>query len=119
LPVCVIFFFLQFGLLRNYDLILSHLNFRTLYCRQHLDALFLINVFKGKIHCQSIMDTVSIRVPTLQIREFYAFSVSSVLRYSPSARCVIAANEICRFFYIIGENIVTFEDIFSILKEFR
>jgi hypothetical protein len=40
--------FFQFDTLCNYDLILSHLNSRTLYSRLHLGALHLINVFKGK-----------------------------------------------------------------------
>jgi hypothetical protein len=58
------------------------------------------------------MDTVATR----QIRAFYTFSVSSALRNSPSARCVIAANEICRFLDIFGKNTVSFEDTFSILE---
>jgi hypothetical protein len=88
----------QFDMLRNYDLILNHLNFRTLYSRRrNLDDLFLINIFKGKINSHSTMDTVGIRVPTRQIREFCTSSVSSALRNSPSARCVIATNESCRF----------------------
>jgi hypothetical protein len=62
------------------------------------------------------METVGIRVPTRQLRELYSFSVSSALRNSPSARCVIAANEICRFLDIFGKNIVSFEDPFLILK---
>jgi hypothetical protein len=62
------------------------------------------------------MDTVDIRVPTRQIRDFSTFSVSSALRSSPSPRCVIAANEICRFLDIFGKNIVSFEDTFSILE---
>jgi hypothetical protein len=42
--------FFQFGLLRNYDLILNHLNFRTLYSRRrHLDALFLTNISRAKL----------------------------------------------------------------------
>jgi hypothetical protein len=91
--------YFQFGMLRNHDLILSHLNFSMLYSRrQHLDALFRINIFKGKINCHSIIDTVGIRVPTRQIREFSTFSVSSALRHSPSARRVIAKKEICRLF---------------------
>jgi hypothetical protein len=89
----VLLSFFKFGILRSYDLILCHLHFRTLYSRWRLlDALFLINVFKGKINCHSIMDTVGIRVPTRKIREFPTFSVNSALRHSPSARCVIAAN---------------------------
>jgi hypothetical protein len=56
-------------ILHNYDLILNFLKFRTLYSRrQHLNALFLIKVFKGKITCHSITDTVGIRAPTMQIR---------------------------------------------------
>jgi hypothetical protein len=62
------------------------------------------------------MDTVGIRVPTKQIKEFSTFSVSGALRHSPSARCVIAANDICRFLDIFGKNIGSFEDTFSILE---
>jgi hypothetical protein len=70
----------QFYILHDYDLMLSRLNFRTLYSRRrHLDALFLINVFKGKINCHFTMDTVGLRVPSRQIREFSTFNVSSAL----------------------------------------
>jgi hypothetical protein len=63
--------FFQADILRSYNSILNSLNFRTLHSRRrHLDALFLINVFKGKINCPSILDIVAIRVPTRQIREF-------------------------------------------------
>jgi hypothetical protein len=62
------------------------------------------------------MDTVGIRVPTRQRKEFSTFSVSNALRHSTSARCVIAANEICRFLDIFGKTIVSFEDTFSILE---
>jgi hypothetical protein len=60
--------FFQFHIFRRYDLILSYLNFRTLYSRRHIHALFLINVFVGQINCHSIMDTVGIRVPTRRVR---------------------------------------------------
>jgi hypothetical protein len=93
------YYIFKFDILRNYDLIFSYSSFRTLYSgRQHLNALFIINVFKGKINCHSTMDTVDIRVPTRKIRECSTFSVSSALRHSPSSRRVIAANDICRFF---------------------
>jgi hypothetical protein len=104
--------FLQFVIPRNYDLILNCLNFRTLYSRRHLDALFLINIFKSKINCHSIMDTVGIRVPTRQIRDFSTFSISSGLRHSPSVRCASAANETCRLLDIFGKDTVSFEDTF-------
>jgi hypothetical protein len=44
----------------KYEDVLVRLNFLTLHLRRrHLDAIFLINVFKGKISCSSIFDTVS------------------------------------------------------------
>jgi hypothetical protein len=65
------------------------------------------------------MDTVGIRVPTRQIREFPTFCVSSALRHTPSARCVIAANDICRFLGIFSKNIVSFEDTFSLRESVK
>jgi hypothetical protein len=62
------------------------------------------------------MDTVGIRVPTRQIRGFSTFSENSTLRHSPSARCVIAANDICKCLEIFSKNSVSFEDAFSILE---
>jgi hypothetical protein len=62
LLTCVNTILFKFGVLHNYDLIPSHLNFRTFYVRQPVNALFLINVFKCKINCHSIMDTVDIHV---------------------------------------------------------
>jgi hypothetical protein len=100
---------------RKYELILSTLNVRTLYSRRrHLDALFLVNVFKGKINCNSIMDAVGLRVPARQVREFCTFSVNSARRHSPSARCVIAANDVCKSLELFGINIVSHEGTFSI-----
>jgi hypothetical protein len=63
------------------------------------------------------MNTVGIRVPTRQIRELSTFILSSALRHSPSARCVIAANDIsfCRFFWIfLAKTMSPLEDTFSI-----
>jgi hypothetical protein len=53
-------------------------------------------------------------VSTKKIREFSTLRVSSVLRHSTSDRCVITANEVCRFLDIFGKNIVKFDDTFSI-----
>jgi hypothetical protein len=88
--VSLCFYRFSVSYVSKYDLISYSLNFRTLYSRRHLDALFLINVLKGKINCNFIMGTVGIRVSTRQIREFY-FSLSIALRYIPSVRCVITA----------------------------
>jgi hypothetical protein len=40
--------------------------------------------------------------------------VSRVLRHTPSARCAIAANNVCRFLDIISENSVSVEDTFLV-----
>jgi hypothetical protein len=71
------------------------LGLRTLHSRRrHLDALFFINVFNNTIDCKSILDTVSLRVPSKLIRDFSIFSVSKALRSSPSARCSTVANKV-------------------------
>jgi hypothetical protein len=63
--------FIQSNGLRNYELMLNYLYLKTLYCRrQHLDAIFLVNIFKNKINCYSIMDTVGLHIPAKQIRGF-------------------------------------------------
>jgi hypothetical protein len=51
------------------------------------------------------MDTVGIRVPTRQIIEFSAFSVSSEQIHSLSARYFIAANDIRRFLDICSKSL--------------
>jgi hypothetical protein len=60
------------------------------------------------------MDTVGIRVPTRQIRDFSTFIVSSALRHSPSIRCASAANDICRLLDIFGKATVSCEDNFCV-----
>jgi len=53
---------------RNYDMILERFGLRTLHSRwRHLDYC---NVFNNKTDCQSIMDTVNLRVPSKLIRDF-------------------------------------------------
>jgi hypothetical protein len=79
----------------HYDNILERLNLGTLHIRRrHFNALFLINAFSGTKHCPSVLETVSIRVPTRNIRNFTMFSCS--FSHYPSARCVSAANSVCK-----------------------
>jgi hypothetical protein len=59
------------------------------------DAMFLINVFSGTKQCLSVLETVGIRVPTRNIRNFNTLSCS--LSHCPSARCVSAANAVCKY----------------------
>jgi hypothetical protein len=69
--------FIQSNSFCEYEFMLNYLKFKTLYCRrQNLDALFLISVFKNRTECGSIMDTVGLRVPTKQIKDFSTFKVS-------------------------------------------
>jgi hypothetical protein len=60
---------------------------------------------------------VGICVTTKQIRVF-SFSVSGAPRYSPSARCVIAVNDMCRFLVILSKNNFSLEGVFFIAENF-
>jgi hypothetical protein len=66
----------------KYEDILVILNILTLRLRRrHLDALFLINVFKGKISCSSVFDTVILRTPT-RLLETYLLKLYIVISRS-------------------------------------
>jgi hypothetical protein len=79
----------------NYEGMLPRLNISTLYSRRrHLDALFLMKVFKNKISCSSTFDSVSIRISTRIIGDYSVFVVNYNFKVSPAARCVSAANDI-------------------------
>jgi hypothetical protein len=79
----------------HYDIIWEKLNVQTLHIRRrHIDALFLINSFCGTKNCPSVLKTVGLRVPTRNIRNFTTFSCS--FSHCPSARCVSAANGVCK-----------------------
>jgi hypothetical protein len=95
----------------NYEGTLSTLNISTLHSRRkHLDTLFLINVFKNKISC-SISDTVNLRIPSRRIRDFSTFVVNHNFKVSPSARCVSAANAICKEIDIFNKDKITLVDV--------
>jgi hypothetical protein len=90
----------------KYKDILVRLNFLTLHLRRRrLDALFLINVFKGKISCSSVFDTVSLRIITRSVRDYSTFTVHHNFRVSPSARFVSAANAVCRSIDIFNKDV--------------
>jgi hypothetical protein len=102
--------FYQFDFPLNYDVILERLGLRTRHSRRrHLDALFLVNVLKNTIDCQSILDTVSIRVPSKLIRDFSIFSVSKALSSSPSARCATVANKVYQFMDIFSAKTISLD----------
>jgi hypothetical protein len=73
--------FIQPNSFCNYESMLNCQHLINLYSwRQNLDALLLSNVFKNKIDCCSVMDTVGLLAPCKQIRDFTTFNVSNVSR---------------------------------------
>ena len=57
---------------------LNHLKLRTLSDRRcHLDALFLFNVYNGSIFCPILLETVGLRVPNRNFRDFKVFHVNT------------------------------------------
>jgi hypothetical protein len=85
----------------HYDIILEKLNLQTLHIRRrHIDALFLINAFCGTKYCPSVLETVGLRVPTRNIRNFTTFSCS--FSHCPSARS--AANAVCKSIDIFSKS---------------
>jgi hypothetical protein len=72
---------------------------------------FLINVFKGKISCSSVFDTVSLRIPTRSVRDFSTFIVHRNFKVSPSTRCVSADNAVCRSIDIFNTDCIRLTDV--------
>jgi hypothetical protein len=77
---------------------------------------FLINVFKGKISCSSVFDTVSLHIPTRSIRDYTTFTVHRNFKVSPSARCVSAANAVCRCIDIFNKDYILLTDVSQLSK---
>jgi hypothetical protein len=57
------------------------------------------------------MDTVSLRFPSKLIRDSSIFSVSKVLRSSPSARCSTVANKIYQFMDVFSTKTISLDDL--------
>jgi hypothetical protein len=96
----------------NRECILARPDLSTLYSsRQHLDALFFINVFKSKISCSSIFGSVSIRIPGKIIGDYSTFMVNHNFKVSPSARCVSADNAVCKGTGIFNKDYISLTDI--------
>jgi hypothetical protein len=87
----------------HYMNILDKLNLRTLHVRRrHIDALFLINVYKGAKFCAFVLEAVGLHISTQNIRKFSMFSCSS--SHCPTARCVSATNSVCKFVDIFSNS---------------
>jgi hypothetical protein len=97
--------------------ILIRLNFSMLHLRRrHLDVLFSHYAFKGKISCSSVFDTVSLHIPTKSIRDYTTLSVHRNFKVSPSARCVYAANAVCRSIDIFNSDCILLTDVSQVFK---
>jgi hypothetical protein len=65
----------------SYANALEYLKLHTLHKRMyHLDALFLIQVYRGFKFCPSLSETVRLRVPTRYLRDFSMFHVGPSLK---------------------------------------
>jgi hypothetical protein len=75
----------------SYANVLNYLKFRTLSDRRwHLDALFLLNVYNGSKFCPTLLETVGLRVPNRNFRDFKLFHVNLNRRNCPSAANAIS-----------------------------
>jgi hypothetical protein len=77
--------------------------------RYHLDALFLIQVYRGLKYCPSLLEAVGLRVSTR--RDLSMFNFSPSLKNCPSARCASAADVVCRDSDVFRTNIVSLSHI--------
>jgi hypothetical protein len=81
----------------NYEAIVARFNLLILYSRQrHFDASFLINVFKIKISCYSIFDTVNMRISTRIIINDSTFMANHNVKVSPTDRYVSGTSASCK-----------------------
>jgi hypothetical protein len=60
------------------------------------------------------MDTIGLRVPTKENRDFFAFNISNVSRLIPLIRCVTAAKNICKSLEVFNKYNISIEDTFSL-----
>jgi hypothetical protein len=67
---------------------LHHLNFHTLCNRRlHLEEFFLIDVYSGFTSCPFLLETVGVRVPTRNFRDFPLFTAAFSNKSGLSAKC--------------------------------
>ena len=91
---------------------LDKLKLPTLHTRRRqIDALFLIRTFNGSLNCPSVLETVGIRVPSRNIRNYSMFCCS--LSHCPTARCVSAANLVCNSFDIFVSSHFNLKNLFT------
>jgi hypothetical protein len=80
----------------SYTLALEKLSLHSLRTRRHhLSALFFfVQAYRGLKSCASLLENVSLHIPTRHVRDFSRFSVCPSNKHCPSARCAYAANTV-------------------------
>jgi hypothetical protein len=101
----------------SYTVALEKLRLHSLRTRRHhLEALFVVQAYRGLKSCTSFLENVSLRVPTRHVRDFSIFSVSPSNKHCP-VQYACAANVVGkdldvlylqseRFLFIIFYNFV-------------
>jgi hypothetical protein len=93
--VCFYRFFLR--VVYNYIFALEKLSLRYLHKRRHRPgALFFVQAYRGFKSFIYLLENVSLRVPTRNVRDFSLFGVCPSDKQCPSARCACAANAIIK-----------------------
>jgi hypothetical protein len=87
----------------SYIFALENLSLHSLRKRRHrLHVLFFVQVYRGLKFCSSLLENVSIRVPTCNVRDFLTFCICPSNKQFASAPCAYAAN-------VVGKDL----DIFA------
>jgi hypothetical protein len=90
--------------LYSYTFALEKLSLHSLRTRRHhLDALFFVQAYRGLKSCTSLLENLSLGVPSGHVRDFSMASVSPSNKHCPSARCAYASN-------VVGNDL----DIFAV-----
>jgi hypothetical protein len=85
----------------SYTYVLEQLKLQALRKRKnHLDALFLVEVYLCYQFCPSVLETVGLRGPAWYVRDSFLFNVCPSSKTCPSSRCASAANVVCRDIHV-------------------
>jgi hypothetical protein len=94
----------------TYEDFLEFLKLRTPHDRRlHLDALFCISVYSGLECCLSLLNATGVRVPSRNVRNSSLFTATCT--NPPTARCVTAANRVCKAADIFRKPVTSLKQI--------
>ncbi|PNF13713.1 hypothetical protein B7P43_G14358 [Cryptotermes secundus] len=114
----VCFFRFSLHISYNYTDSLEKLSLQSLNTRRHhLDALFLVQVFRGLKSCYSLLENVSLHVPPSNLRDFSLSGVCPSNKHCPSARCTCAANAVSKDLDIFAIGTVSVNHISHVNKQ--